>query len=95
MSTRAAYEEMARARMKDIYATMDAYRTKAADPSAEPGLSAQKALAQLEYRCDRARTHLRELCDADDAGWESMRSGFDCMLNELQTSTETALARMK
>lgn len=95
MSTRAAYEEMARARMKDIYATMDAYRTKAADPSVGPGMSAQKALAELEHRCDRAREHLKELCDADDNGWEGMQSEFDCMLNELQTSTETALARVK
>lgn len=95
MSTRAAYEEMARARMKDIYTTMDQYRTKAADPSVAPGMSAQKALAELEHRCDRARKHLQEFCDADDDGWESMRSSVDCMLNELETSTETALARVK
>ncbi len=95
MSSRAAYEELARARMKDIYTTMDEYRTKAADPSVPPGMSAQKALAELEHRCDRAREHLQALCDADDNGWEGMKSGFDCMLNELQTSTKTALARVK
>lgn len=95
MSSRSAYEEMARARMRDIYATMDAYRTKAGGTSAPPGMSAQKALSALEHRCDRAREHLQALCDADDDGWQRMISGFDCMLNELQTSTETALARVK
>ena len=95
MSSRAAYEELAKARMRDIYATMDEYRSRAADPSRTVGMSAEKALAALEHRCDRARDHLRQLCDADDDGWESMRSDFDSMLNELQTFTQTALARVK
>ncbi|MGH8543839.1 MAG: hypothetical protein ACREX3_09465 [Gammaproteobacteria bacterium] len=90
---RAAYEELARARMKDIYATMDEYRTKAADPDVPPGMSAQKAPSELEHRCDRAGKHLQDLCECDDECWENMRSGFDGVLNELESSTNTALER--
>lgn len=95
MSTKQAYKQKLDAQMNEWRAEIDKLRAKFNKADADTKIETEKEIGQLEARFEAAKAKMRELSDAGDEAWESLRKGIDSSFDSMKSAFQEAKAKFQ
>ena len=92
---RDAFQKQAEAKLKDLDQSIDELKTKSKSATAEAKVQYDEAISALSKQATAARAEIRELGDATQDRWESVKTRLSASLDDLKNGFEKAVSRFK
>ena len=95
MNMKDAYKQKAEAELELAHASVDEFKAKAKNFTADTRIKYAKHLEELEHGVDAAKTSLKDLGEAGEDGWEKMKEGVDRAMNGLRQAIRDVAEKFK
>jgi uncharacterized coiled-coil DUF342 family protein len=92
---RKAYQEKKEAQLREWAAKVDALRARADQVKAEAKIQYYEQIEGVQTRLRTAQHRLRELQQAGDEAWDTLKDGVEDAWTDLREHVETAVSRFK
>ena len=92
MSEKTAYRQKVEARLKEWNAEIDKLEARADRAAADMQLHYYEDLKKLRALQEESRNKLKELEEAGDDSWESLKTDVDNAINAIERAVRTASA---
>lgn len=90
-----AYKQKIEAELELAQAKLSELKAKAKSKVADTRIEYDKHAAELEHHVTTTRTKLKELADASDDAWESLKGGVETSWNSLSAAMKNAVSKLK
>ncbi len=94
MTDRSTYQQKREADIRLIEAELEKMKARAERAEADAKILYQGQVEALQERLDAARTKLKELGEASEDAWDSVRSGTEKAVDELKAGFEKAKRKL-
>ena len=90
-----AYEEYAKAKIKEIDARMQELQAKAEQTKAESRMEYEKNLEEARQKKQELQQQLDSIRSAGEDAWQSLKTGFDAALSDMKIAVDSAMRKIE
>lgn len=95
MSEKKLYQQKLQAQLDEWQADIDKLKARAKDESADAQIELHKQIDTLETQVADARAQLKQLSEAGDEAWTSLKAGMDASWAALKNGFKDAAEKFK
>lgn len=93
--TMEAYQQKARAQLKEMKARLQMFEARAENASADMKIKYHDNLVDWKARFEDIENRMNELSESSGEAWEDIRTGIDNALGELQSAIQKGTDQFK
>lgn len=90
-----AYQQKARAQLKEMKARLQVFEARAENASADMKIKYQENLVDWKARFDDIEKRMNKLSESSGEAWKDVRTGIDNALGELQSAIQKGTDQFK
>jgi uncharacterized coiled-coil protein SlyX len=90
MNDKNAYKQKIDAQLAEWKADIDKLKAKLRHADADAKIETEKEISTLEMRYEAAKMKLRELADASDEAWGSVKKGLESSMDTMKNAFKEA-----
>jgi phage shock protein A len=90
-----AYQQKARAQLKEMKARMQVFEARAENASADMKIKYQDSLVNWKVRFEDIENRVNKLSESSGEAWKDVRTGIDNALGELQSAIQKGTDQFK
>jgi phage shock protein A len=90
-----AYQQKARAQLKEMKARMQVFEARAENASADMKIKYQDSLVNWKVRFEDIENRINKLSESSGEAWKDVRTGIDNALGELQSAIQKGTDQFK
>jgi len=95
INSRDAYQKKAEAQLRELEAKIAVLKARAEKMAAEAQINYNQRIKDLMREYDQAMEQFSEMKDAGQDAWQTLQSGLDKSINDLTSTVESAVNRLK